>query len=143
MPERTEEEKLTQSPIEVVLGGVTYEVKPLVITKARPWRTHYSEALASLSGSLTATSDDPAAFRTGLDALLVNGSDSVIDLFFEYATELDRDTIENSATEVEMAKAFQQLVEIAFPLAQSLVGKGITPETQEPPPNRAARRRRP
>ena len=138
MVERTEEDKLTQAPLTVILGGEAYEIKPLVIRDARPWRAKVSELIGSLSGNLNATSDEPEQFQAGLNALIVQMPDAVIDLFFEYAKDLERQKIEAVATEAEIAKAFSQIMEVAFPLAQSLVGVGIGPRE-----NRETRRKRP
>lgn len=135
--ERTEEEKLTQAPLEVVLGGEVYEIRPLVIARARPWREKYAQAVAGLSAQIAARSDNPEEFKAGLDALLVSLPDTVIDLFFEYAVDLDRKKLETVATEAEVARAFAQIMKVAFPLAQSLVGIGLK---ETPPANRATRR---
>jgi len=54
--------------------------------------------------------------------MLVEMPDKVIDLFFAYAKDLNREEIEAVATDSEMARAFEKVVEMAFPLARSLVG---------------------
>ena len=46
--------------------------------------------------------------------------DKVIDLFFKYAKDLNREEIEGIATDAEIAKAFEEVVKVAFPLAESL-----------------------
>jgi len=68
------------------------------------------------------TSDKPDEFGDALNAMLVAMPDKVIDLFFQYAKDLNRDEIEAVATDTEMSKAFEQVVQLAFPLAKSLVG---------------------
>ena len=120
--ERTEEQKVTSSPITVILGGESYEIKPLVIRESRRWRTQVVEALSVIPGYARATTDDTELFTNALNAMLVQMPDKVLDLFFDYAPDLDRDHIESVANDSEVAEAFEQVVSIAFPLAQSLVG---------------------
>ncbi len=122
MNERTEEQKLIHAPITVVLGGKDFEITPLVIRDSRAWRAKVVEALSVLPSYAKTTTDNPELFATALEAMLVKMPDTVLDLFFDYAKGLDRKQIEETATDAEMAKAFQQVVDLAFPLAQSLVG---------------------
>ncbi len=119
---RTEEQKLIQDPILVILGGEEYKVKPLVIRDSREWRGKVGKLLATLPQYSKTTSDEPDKFESAITALLITMPDAVIDLFFDYAKELDREQIEAAANDAEIARAFQQVVEIAFPLAGSLVG---------------------
>jgi len=117
---RTEEQIVAQAPIIVVLGGKDYPVKPLVIREARAWRQKVVEVIAKLPEHLQATTDTPESFDAALKALLVTMQDTVLDLFFEYAKDLDREEIEGIATEEDVAEAFSRVVEVAFPLARSL-----------------------
>jgi len=119
---RTEEQKILSAPIVVEFGGKTYEIAPLVIRDSRKWRAHMTKALASLPVYAEVTSDKPDKFKDALYAMLVTMPDTVIDLFFEYAKDLNREEVEAVATDSEMAKAFDQVVELAFPLARTLVG---------------------
>ena len=120
--QRTEEQKVARSPITVVLGGESHEIEPLVIRESRKWRAKVVEALSVIPGYAKATTDDTELFKTALNAMLVQMPDTVLDLFFDYAVDLDRDQIESIANDSEIAKAFEQVVGLAFPLAQSLVG---------------------
>lgn len=119
---RTEDEKILRSPIVVIFGGKEYTIAPLVIRDSRKWRTELTNLIASSLAYAQVTSDSPDAFRDALNAMLVTMPDVVIDLLFQYAKDLDREEIEGIATDDEMAKAFGQLVQLAFPLAHSLVG---------------------
>ena len=119
---RTEEQKILSIPIVVEFGGKKYEVKPLVIRDSRKWRADLTKALTSLPVYANVTSDKPDEFRDALHAMLVTMPDTVIDLFFEYARDLNREEVETVATDNEMAKAFEQVVQLAFPLARTLVG---------------------
>lgn len=123
MSKRSEEQKVTQAPVVVILGGKEYKITPLVIRDSRVWRSEVSKALGMLPQYAKVTTEDPPEmFGKAIDAMLVVMPDLTVDLFFSYAKELDRDEIEGIATDSEIAKAFEQLVEIAFPLAQSLTG---------------------
>ena len=117
---RTEEQKIGQAPIIVVLGGKEYEVKPLVIKYSRLWRQKVVKLLASLPRDSKITGDSPE-FESALSSLLVACPDQVIDLFFEYARDLKKEEIEAVATDTEIAKGFEQVAAVAFPLFRTLV----------------------
>jgi len=118
--ERTEEDILTQAGIKVILGGIEYDIAPLVIRDAREWRKRVVNLVAPIAQIAGATSDTPDDFEQALTSLLVTMPDKVIDLFFEYAKDLNREDIESKATEAEMSQAFKEVVAFAFPLAQSV-----------------------
>ena len=117
---RTEEEKLTQSGIKVILGGQEYEVRPLVIRESREWRAKVIKLIAPLPEYAKVTMDNTDDFEKVLTLMLVDMPDQVIDLFFDYAKDLDRKEIEDKATDAEMREAFNEVVKIAFPLASAL-----------------------
>lgn len=117
---RTEEEVVVQAGIKVILGGKEYQVKPLVIRDSRLWRAKLASLLSELPKYAKVKSDSPDEFREALNAIMVSMPDTICDLFFDYAKELNREEIEQKATEAEVAKAFEQVVEIAFPLVQSM-----------------------
>ncbi|MBT9164025.1 MAG: hypothetical protein DDT23_00014 [candidate division WS2 bacterium] len=119
---RNEEEKLTKAEIEIILGGKSYFVRPLVIKESRKWRAKFSAVLGELPQYTGITTDTPDKFMAAINAMLVGMPDKIVDLVFDYAPELDRKEIEATATDAEMAKAFEQIIEVAFPLARSLVG---------------------
>lgn len=119
---RTEEEKVSRAPIVVVFGGKEFNVAPLVIRDSREWRKKVANLIAPLPELVKTTmaDDDPEAFGKVLTEMLVNMPDQVITLFFEYAKDLNREEIEGIATDAEMATAFEEVVKVAFPLAESL-----------------------
>ena len=120
--ERTEEEKVVQAPIKIVLGGKTYEVKPLVIKESRVWRMKLRALLGTLSTQVNIPTDAPGQQSSILDTMLVGMPDQIVDLVFEYAKDLNREEIETQASDKEIADAFEQIIEVAFPLARSLAG---------------------
>ena len=118
--ERTEEQKVVKAPIEVILGGKTYEVAPLVIRDSRPWRKKVITLIAPLPGLVNVNTDDMAGFEDALSQMLITMPDKVLDLFFEYATELVQEEIEAVATDAEIRDAFGEVIKVAFPLAEAL-----------------------
>ncbi len=118
--ERTEEDKVTQAGIVVVLGGKEYEIAPLVIRDSRVWRKAVINLISGLPKYAEVTTDTPDEFGEALNAMLVAMPDKVIDLFFLYAKALNQEEIEAKATDAELAKAFTQEIEVAFPLAESM-----------------------
>ena len=119
MEKRTEDEIVTQASIEVILGGKTFKIAPLVIRDSRGWRKKVVDLIMPLPSMVKVTMDDEEDFGKVLNQILVTNPDQVIDLFFEYAKTLDREEIEGIATDAEIAAAFQEVIKIAFPLAQS------------------------
>ena len=117
---RTEEDKIVQSPITVTLGGKEFLIRPLVIKESREWRKKLIKAFGMLPKYLNMTTDNPEGFTEALDAMLSEMPDVVTDLFFSYARDLDREEIESTANDTELAEAFQEVMKYAFPLSQSL-----------------------
>ena len=118
--ERTEDEILVQAGTTVILGGVQYEVPPLVIRESREWRRKVIALIAPLPDMVKVTTDNPDDFGAVLEKMLVTMPDQVVELFFDYAKKLDREEIEGKATDAELAIAFQEVIKVAFPLAESL-----------------------
>ncbi len=120
MEQRSEEQKVSQASIEVILGGDKHYIKPLVIRESREWRKKVIGLLAPLPDMVGVTTDDQEGFLNVLNTMLVTMPDQVLDLFFDYAKGLDRGEIEGIATDTEMADAFKEVVAVTFPLAESL-----------------------
>ena len=120
--ERSEDDIITQSTIEVILGGEKHQIKPLVIKKSREWRKKVIVLLAPLPQLIKTVVDveNPEGFGTVLTQMMVTKPDQVLDLFFDFACDLNRDEIEDTATDKEMAAAFEEVVKVTFPLAESL-----------------------
>ncbi|MBA7641802.1 hypothetical protein ES703_49487 [subsurface metagenome] len=117
--ERTEEQIVTQAPILVILGGKEYPVKELNIRNARIWRAKVIKLISPVPQLVSTKIDTPEDFSKHLTEMLVAIPDQVIDVFFEYAKDLDREEIEDIATDKEMAQAFLEVIKVAFPLAES------------------------
>ena len=119
--ERTEEDKIIQAGIKVILGGKEYSIAPQVIRDSREWKKKVIKLVAPLSHDIKVTDDDPKSFERVFTKLLVDMPDQVIDLFFDYTKDLDRDEMEGVATDAEVAEAFAEVMKVAFPLAQTVV----------------------
>lgn len=120
MPERTEEQKLCQDPIVVVLGKTEYKIEPLTIKQSREWRKELVSLLQKLPTNPAVTTEN------SLGSLFQELPDLAADLFFSYARGLDREKIEGEATDAELEVAFVAVLAYANPLglAKSLA-KGI------------------
>ena len=117
--DRTEEEKVACAPIVVILGGIEHSIAPLVIRDSREWRSKVIQLIAPLPQLVSTKIDTPEDFGQALTAMLVTMPDQVIDLFFDYAKDLNREEIEGIATDAEISKAFEEVISVAFPLAES------------------------
>lgn len=120
VPKRTEEDILFKSPITVILGGKKYEIELLVIRKAREWRKKMAKLFATFPAYAAVNTDKPKKFAEAMKGMLAEMPDQMADLFFEYAHNLPREEIEDTATEVELAEAISKLMSVAFPLLRSL-----------------------
>jgi len=117
---RTEEQIVARVPIVVIFGDKEYKIAPLVIKDSREWRRKAIQLMAPLPQYANVTMENPEEFARVLTEMLVTMPDQVIDLFFEYAKDLNREEIEGIATDAEMVTAFEEVVKVAFPLAESL-----------------------
>ncbi len=116
MPNRTEDEVVAKAPIEVILGGKKYEIAPLVIRDSRAWRKKAAPFRAALVRHASVDSDNPKEFEKTLVKLMGSRINETIDLFFDYAKDLDRKKMERIATDLEVVNAFQEVIKVAFPL---------------------------
>ena len=107
MMERTENQKVLQAPVKVILGGTEYEVKPLPLKDSLPWcKAVVAATVKGIASRSSISSDDPEKFDNAMTDLLYNKPEQLIDLFFRYAKDLDRAEIEGKATLNEIMDAF-------------------------------------
>lgn len=111
-------DKAAPAGITVILGGKEYEVKPLVIRESREWRKKAAPFQAAIAKYASINSDDPEQFEKALIELLIDRIDETIDLFFDYARELDRKTLEDIATDKEIVEALNRVNKMAFPFGE-------------------------
>ena len=112
---RTEEQKLMQTPAIVKLGGKDYEIKPLPIILASPWRKKFVGLLMEGDDLSLVTSDNPKKFQEALADTLLKKPDELMDLFFEYAKDLDKNEIENIASSIEILTALEEVIAFESP----------------------------
>ncbi len=113
---RTEEDKIFQTPITVILGGEEVWIKPLPMALSREWRKKAAPFRAELIAIQAVNTDDPVAFEQAFRSLMLERLDEAIDIFFAYAKDLARDEIEAVADDQEFGKAWEKVCEYAFPL---------------------------
>ena len=118
---RTEEDKLLKSEITIIIGGKEYHIKPLVIKEAREWRKKFALLIGRLPELASITTEDTDGFQNAANVMLVGNPDKMIELFVDYS-KMDKDFVEENATEVELADAIDKIMEVAFPLVSSLTG---------------------
>lgn len=116
---RKEEDKLFQAPIKAKLGEKEYEIAILPIKRSRLWREEFYKAVGKIPDFTV--EGGVQSFKDIAGAIFVAIPDTVIDLVFSYAPDLNRDEIEEVATDQQLADVFGAIAEAAFPLATSLV----------------------
>jgi len=121
---RSEDQIISQEAIKVFFGGKEYEIKPLVIKESREWRKKFAEILGTLP--LFSNTNTPENFQKVINGMFMDIPDNVVGLIFDYAKDLPREEIEAVATDAEMAKAFESIIEMAFPLSRSMVAMPAT-----------------
>lgn len=105
----------------VTLGGREYSIRQLPLVESREWKKQIASLLAEGFRTTKITADDPEKFNEALKVFMIDAPDAMVDLFFSYAKDLDREEIESIATETEIAVAWEKVREVAFPLAQTLM----------------------
>lgn len=114
--ERTEEEKLTQAPLKVILGGKEFKIAPLVIKYSGEWRKKSLPLIQYLIGYSRKSQED---MEDAVAELFGTKTDEILDSFFEYARELNRSEIEEIATDGEIITAFMEVFNaFVSPLSQ-------------------------
>lgn len=119
--ERTEEQKVMQAPLKIILGGLPHDIPVLPIKLSRPWRQAVIELIrGSVAQADTIDLDKTKDVMALAKTAMVDNPNGVIDLFFEYAHGLNREEMEEVITDAEIADGFDQMIEVSFPLGQSL-----------------------
>jgi len=119
--DRTEAEIIAQAPLTVRLGGDIVEIKPLCISESRKWRVLFSDRAKELTGECFKIRElTPAECGDTFSRLFISAPETLGDLFFAYAKDLDRAKIEETATDGELLAAFMGVFKYAFPLLDPL-----------------------
>jgi len=110
--------------IDVELGDTTYTITQLPAIKSRPWRerlmTEVKPIFEQISTANEVTINNAADLLVLMplaETLIVEAADTIIDMVFEYAPELeaDREAIMNTASEQQLVGAFYKMVELIDP----------------------------
>ncbi|MCK5236330.1 MAG: hypothetical protein KAR06_05015 [Deltaproteobacteria bacterium] len=104
--DRTEEEKIVQAGVKVILGGREYFIRPLVIKYSGEWR---KKSVLLVSFLIKFSEMDKKLQGDALTEFFTTKTDEILDSFFEYARELDRKEIEEIATDGEILMAFMEV----------------------------------
>ena len=113
---RTEEDKLLQIPLVVKLGGQDYEIKPLPIKYSVPWIKKIVSMLSEASVFSRVTTDTPDLWKDAFITLMSSNPAQIVDLFWEYARDLDKNKLEEVATSAEIMAAFEEVMTLERPL---------------------------
>jgi hypothetical protein len=112
---RTEEEQLLMSPARARLGETEYEIRPLPMRKAAEWRVKFAEEVRAITEHMNAETTGADKFVGGLKFAFVNFPERISDMLFSYAPNLPRETIENEASDEQVAAAFTTVLQLSFP----------------------------
>lgn len=121
---RTEEEKVLQSPVSVTLGGQSYEIKPLPIKYSVPWVKKIVSILSDAAVFSQVTTDTPDLWKEAFVTLMSTNPSRLVDLFWEYARDLDKNTLEEVATSAEIMAAFEEVMTLEIPLFKGMQALG-------------------
>lgn len=122
--ERTETDKILQSPVTVKIGGQDYEIKPLPIKYAVPWVKKVINLLIEASVLSMVTIDTPDLWKDAYITLMARNPAQIVDLFWEYARDLDKNTLEEVATSAEIMAAFEEVMTLEIPLFKGMQALG-------------------
>lgn len=120
MRKRTEDEKTSMAPMEVIFGTNKYQIKPLPILKAREWRKHLVEFIGEIIPGVTSAEEVPLVSFTGqfqatLTKALLDAPEKLAEQIFAYAPDLPREEILEAATDEQVQEAFSGVFILAFP----------------------------
>lgn len=122
---RTETDKLTAAPIEIVLGGLDITVRPLRGRKAIRWQQEFFKVLPEGIVDDLAITDSGVGFDHAdiikwIMRIAANDLERLFDLLLDYLdlTEADRSTIEENADPGDVIDAAVKVVPLALPLSR-------------------------
>lgn len=127
---RTEEDKLTQSPLKAKFGKTEYIIKLLPVLKSRDWRAKVEQQLGPMVANIQPMTVAGRFVIGGLSTAIATFPEKMCDLLFAYAPDLPKEILE-VATEEQITLAFSQLWEIAF--ANFLPQLSMAKEMLNPP----------
>ncbi len=122
---RSDGEVLNMTPIKVTFGKKEYEIAPLTIGKATRWRQKLIEEVGEIGRTFKQDVEgSQERFLHGLAFTFLKFPEKILGLVRAYAPDLpwDKEILdeEKGATEEQLARAFGQVVLIAFPFTSEL-----------------------
>lgn len=122
---RSDADVLNMAPIKVVFGKTEYDIHPLTIGKASRWRAKLIEEVGEIGRTFKQDVEgSQERFMHGLAFTFLKFPEKILALVQAYAPDLPwKDEIldeEKGATEEQIARAFGQVVLIAFPFTSEL-----------------------
>lgn len=119
MEERTQTDKIIGASITVTLGGAEYNIRPLPVRPNREWLRKYRRMIEEngARAGIKFDAENYSEFSAAMADIMTGGDfDRIADLFFEYAQDLPREQIEESASSIEVLNAFSELLLLANPM---------------------------
>jgi hypothetical protein len=121
---RTDEDALLMAPIKMTLGEKEYDVPLLRRRAACEWRKGFWQHVVGIFDHLKveANPERVNAFASSLAFIFLQFPERIADIVYSYAGDsLSREEIDETATEEQMAQAFQKIVKVAvFPYVGEL-----------------------
>lgn len=126
---RNELDKVSQQPVTVTLGSKEYQVKPLPIKHSIPWCRAVVDLLKNLPEYAQVTVDTGEQYKIAVQEVMINSPSKIVDLFFQYAHELQRELIEGEASSAEIMAAFEAVLGLELPFLGAMA-KAMTKISQ-------------
>lgn len=121
---RADGDILNMQPIVVRFGETDYKIEPLRIRKATAWREELMREVGDIARTFkTDVEGSQERFMHGLAFTFLKFPEKILRLVRSYAPNLPWEEIldeEKGATEEQLARAFGQVVLIAFPFTSEL-----------------------
>jgi hypothetical protein len=128
LPQRTREQRVTQAPVELTLGGESLSLRVLRIAEARAWKSYTSAKV----GAIASTEAKGEAIVELLTRVLRDGTDEMLDVVLRYDVDetipgryvddeagLVRSSwVDEHATEQEVEDAFLAVLTVGLPFGR-------------------------
>ena len=124
---------VTKPSATITLGGADYTIEALPMKRARAWRAEFQKPLETIIGVLQNADNieingaaDIAALLNQLGGLLLGSMDILANALFKYCPYLNRDEIEETATDEEALAALWEVLKLAYPFGNlvAMVSRG-------------------
>jgi hypothetical protein len=118
--ERTDDQILSKEPIKVRLGSKDYEFSIPSPRLARAWRAKLFDSMGELSNIMKVDSSNVDKFYGSLGFIFLQFPERLADLVFLFAPDVPREQAEDECSEEQLARAFGQVMQVAYPFAEVL-----------------------